>query len=156
VGLFKGVRELAKLTKDAQKLQREQRQQAGYEPGMRGAMKQMGGLVSEAGAQVKHLADQSGERPRILAEGIEGEGVILGHGTPVRGAAMFNLDIDLEVHLPGRPPYRVSNMYMVSSSAIIRQGTKLPLRVDRDDPAKIAIDWDKAASPPKHGEIRPA
>ena len=28
-------------------------------------------------------------------------------GTPARGASWFNLDIDLEVHVPGKAAYRV-------------------------------------------------
>ena len=32
----------------------------------------------------------------------------------------------------------------------------LPIKVDPDDPAKIAIDWDSAPTGPARGEVRPA
>lgn len=37
-----------------------------------------------------------------------------------------------------------------------RPGAELPLKVEREDPAKIAIDWDQIEKPADRGEIRPA
>jgi hypothetical protein len=78
------------------------------------------------------------------------------HGTPERGAQWFNMDIDLEVHVSGRRPYRVNNMYLVPAGATIGQGVTLPIKVDPNDPSKIAIDWDGAQRAPGRGEVRPA
>jgi hypothetical protein len=82
--------------------------------------------------------------------------VVVAHGTPERGAQWFNMDIDLEVHVSGRRPYRVNNMYLVPAGVTIGQGVTLPVKVDQDDPSKIAIDWDRAQRPPERGEVRPA
>ena len=155
MGLFKSIKDLSNLTKQAKELQRQQQEEAGYKPGMAGQFQQMGDLLGQANQQLADLTDQSGERAGILADGISGQGVIVGHGTPERGAQWFNLDIDMEVHISGRQPYRVNNQYLVPAGATIGQGVTLPIKVDPNDPAKIAIDWDSAQTAPQRGEVRP-
>jgi hypothetical protein len=153
--LFKSMKDLSGLTKQAKELQRQQQEEAGYKPGFRGQMQQMGDMLSQANEQLADITDSSGERAQILANGIPGQGVIVSHGTPERGAQWFNLDIDLEVHVSGRQPYRVNNMYMVPAGATLGQGVTLPIKVDPDDPSEIAIDWEGAQSAPARGEVRP-
>ena len=77
-------------------------------------------------------------------------------GTPERGAAWFNLMLDLEVHPRTREPYRIANEYLVPSAAHLEEGVELPVMIDPDDPAKLAIDWGNAPEGPALGEIRPA
>jgi hypothetical protein len=154
VGLFKSMKDLSSLTKEAKQLQRQQ-EEAGYKPGFGGQMQQMGDMISQANEQLADLTDSSGERAQILANGLPGQGVVVAHGTPERGAQWFNLDIDLEVHVSGRPPYRVNNQYMVPSGATLGEGVTLPIRVDPNDPSKIAIDWESAQRAPGRGEVRP-
>jgi putative oligomerization/nucleic acid binding protein len=154
LGLFKSMKDLSNLTKQAKELQRQQQEEAGYKPGFAGQMQQMGDMLSQANEQLADLTDSSGERAQILANGISGQGVIVAHGTPERGAQWFNLDIDMEIHVSGRQPYRVNNMYMVPTGATIGQGVTLPVKVDPNDPSKIAIDWDSAQRAPARGEVR--
>ena len=156
MGLFKGMKDLSNLTKQAKQLQRQQQEEAGYKPGFGGQMQQMGDMVGQANEMLSDITDSQGERAQILQNGIAGQGVIVAHGTPERGAQWFNMDIDLEVHVSGRQPYRVNNMYMVPAGATIGQGVTLPIKVDPNDPAKIAIDWDSAQRPPDRGEVRSA
>jgi hypothetical protein len=155
VGLFKSMKDLSSMTKQAKELQRQQQEEAGHKPGFRGQMQQMGDLIGQSNEMLADLTDQSGERAQILANGIPGQGVIVAHGTPERGAQWFNLDIDLEVHVSGRRPYRVNNMYMVPAGATLGQGVTLPIKVDPNDPSKIAIDWESAQGAPQRGEVRP-
>ncbi len=155
MGLFKSMKDLSSLTKEAKQLQRQQQQEAGYKPGFGGQMQQMGDMISQAKDQLGELSDSSSERSQILVNGISGQGVIVAHGTPERGAQLFNMDIDMEVHVSGRQPYRVNNQYMVPAGATIGQGVTLPIKVDPSDPAKIAIDWDSAQQAPARGEVRP-
>jgi hypothetical protein len=150
------MKDLTSLTKQAKDLQRQQQQDAGYKPGFRGQMQQMGDMLSQANEQLADITDSSGERAQILANGLQGQGVVMAHGTPERGAQWFNMDIDLEVHVSGRRPYRVNNMYMVPAGATIGQGVTLPIRVDPDEPSKVAIDWERAQRAPARGEVRPA
>lgn len=154
MGLFKSMKDLSGLTKQAKDLQRQQQQEAGYKPGFRGQMQQMGDMISQANEQLADLSGASGEREQILATGVPGQGVVMAHGTPERGAQWFNMDIDLEVHVSGRRPYRVNNMYMVPAGATIGQGVTLPIKVDPNDPSKIAIDWDSTQRAPARGEVR--
>jgi hypothetical protein len=155
MGLFKSMKDLGNLTKEAKKLQDQQQRDAGFEPGMKGQFQQMGSMISQANEQVAELTGQSGDRDRILAEGLPGQGVIVAHGALERGATWFNLDIDLEVHVSGHQAYRVNKQYMVPASATLGTGVTLPIKVDPNDPAKIAIDWDSAEKPAAAGEIRP-
>lgn len=156
MGLFKGMKDMATMAKQGKQLQEQQQQQAGYKPGLSGQMAQMGDMLEQGTKQLGEIVDQQGDQSRLMTEGIAAQGVIVAMGTPARGAMNYNLDIDLEVHVPGREPYRVANEYMVPGAAQIGQGVTLPIRVDPNDPSKVAIDWNQAASAPARGEIRPA
>jgi hypothetical protein len=156
VGLFKSMKDLADVTKSAKELQNQQLKEGGYKPGLGGQMAQMGDMLGNANEQLKELADQSGEKSGLLATGIAAEGVIISHGVPERGAQWFNLDIDMEVHVPGRAAYQVNNQYMVPAGATLGPGVKLPVKVDANDQSKIAIDWQAAEKAPERGEVRPA
>ncbi len=76
-------------------------------------------------------------------------------GTPERGAAWFNLMLDLEVHPRTGEAYRIANEYLVPAGANLEQGVELPVMIDPDDRAKLAIDWGNAPQGPALGEIRP-
>jgi hypothetical protein len=149
------MKDLASLTKQGKQLQEQQQKDAGYKPGLGGQMEQMGDMLGQANEQLKELTDQGSDTNRILAEGIAGTATIIGMGTPARGAQKFNLDLDLEVHVSGRAPYRVANQYIVPASAPLGQGVTLPVKVDPNDSAKIAIDWDNVDTGPARGEVRP-
>ena len=156
MGLFKSMKDLADVTKTAKQMQDQQQRDAGYKPGLGGSMAQMGDMLGQANEQLKELSGESGDRDRLLADGIAGEGVIISHGVPARGAQWFNMDIDMEIHVPGRAAYQINNQYMVPNGATLGPGVKLPIRVDPEDQTKIAIDWDGAGSAPARGEVRPA
>jgi hypothetical protein len=155
VGLFKSMKDLSGLTKQAKQLQRQQQQEAGYKPGFGGQMQQMGDMLSQANEQLSELTGNQGERGMILAEGIDGVATIVAMGTPARGAQWFNLDLDLEVSVSGRQAYRVANSYLVPAAATLGPGVSLPVKVDQNDSSKIAIDWDSAPQGPAQGEVRP-
>jgi hypothetical protein len=148
MGMFK---DMFKLTKQANELKK-----SSGTPGMREMLKQAPGQLQQATEQVKQIQDAQAGAPGLLRDGDPGRGIVRAMGTPARAAQWFNLDIDLEVHVGGRKPYRVMNQYMVPQSAQLGPGVELPIKVDRSDPAKIAIDWDARGDAPRHGEIRPA
>lgn len=154
MGLFKSMKDLASVTKQAKEMQEQKQREAGYKPGLGGSMAQMGDALEQANEQLAELTRKGGERERILAEGISGQGVIVGHGTPARGAQWFNLNIDMEIHVSGRRPYRVTNEYLVPATATLGPGVTLPVKVDPNDPAKVAIDWESAPRPAPEGEVR--
>ena len=156
MGLFKSMKDMAEITKQGKQMQEQQQREAGYKPGMGGSMAQMGDMLGQANEQLKELSGVSGDRDRLLAEGIDGEGVIVGHGVAARGAQWFNMDIDMEIHVPGRKTYQINNEYMVPNGATLGPGVRLPVKVDPEDETKIAIDWDSAGRAPARGEVRPA
>lgn len=61
MGLFKSMKDMAGVTKQAKQLQREQQQKAGHEPGMGGTIRQMGDMMSQAKEQ---LAEQMPSAPK--------------------------------------------------------------------------------------------
>ena len=113
MGLFKGMKDLAGLTKQAKQLQEQQQEQAGYKPGMAVRSSRWATCSGRRTSSSADLTAQQCGTDGLLSTGIAGEGVIVGHGVPARGAQWFNLDIDMEIHVPGRAAYRVNNQYMV-------------------------------------------
>jgi hypothetical protein len=140
MGMFK---DLFKLTREAKELKRNT-----PTPGM-------GEMVGQMREAVESINAQQADSGRVLAEGTPATAIIRDLGTPERGAAWFNLMLDLEVRPTIGRPYRIANEYLVPSSAQLEPGVELPVRVDANDPAKIAIDWGNAPEGPPLGEIRP-
>jgi hypothetical protein len=140
MGMFK---DMFKLTREAQELKKNT------------PMPSMGETVKQARSQLEALNEQQAGQNQTLAEGIPGKAIIQGMGTPERGAAWFNLQLDLEVHPTTRDPYRVAIETLVPQAANLVPGAELPVRIDANDPAKIAIDWDNVDQGPQLGQIRP-
>ena len=82
MGLFKSMKDMAEVTKSAKQMREQQQRDAGYKPGLGGSMAQMGDMLGQANEQLKEMTGDQGERDRLLAEGIDGQGVIVGMGTP--------------------------------------------------------------------------
>jgi hypothetical protein len=140
MGMFK---DLFKLTREAKELKRNT------------PTPSMGEMVGQMRETVESINAQQADSGRVLAEGTPATAIIRDLGTPERGAAWFNLMLDLEVRPTIGRPYRIANEYLVPASAQLEEGVELPVRVDANDPAKIAIDWDNAPEGPSLGEIRP-
>lgn len=140
MGMFK---DMFKLTREAQQLKKNT------------PTPSMGEMVSQMSDQLEALNEQQAGQQQVLGEGIPGKAIIRGMGTPERGAAWFNLQLDLEVHPSTRDPYRVAIETLVPQAAELGIGVELPVRIDSNDPAKIAVDWDNANQGPQLGQIRP-
>lgn len=84
-----------------------------------------------------------------------GQAVIVAMGPPARNPLRFNLDLDLEVHVDGPEPYQIANQYLVPAVAPLGPGVVLPVRADRNNQTKIAIEWAKVAEGPTPGQARP-
>lgn len=93
-----------------------------------------------------------GSAAELIARGIPGEariadtfdvGVTAPNGDPVTG---FVLDVTVS---DGRPPYQVRLGHRVPSTLGFkpRKGQTVPVKVDRDDPQQVAIDWALAMMP---------
>jgi hypothetical protein len=137
------IKDLFKLTREAKELKRNT------------PTPSMGEMVGQMRETVENINAQQADSSRVLAEGTPATAIIRDLGTPERGAAWFNLMLDLEVRPAIGRPYRVANEYLVPASARLEPGVELPVRVDAGDPAKIAIDWGNAPQGPALGEIRP-
>ena len=79
---------------------------------------------------------------KILRKGMPGKATIVEMGALERGGTSFNLPMTLQVHVEGRTPYEVEDQWMVKAKDTIGLSGWIPVRVDRDDPQRVAIDWD--------------
>ena len=108
MGLFKSMKDLSSLTKEAKQLQRQQQEEAGYKPGFGGQMQQMGDMISRRTSSSPtsrtHPGSVADPRQRASRPGDRG-----GARDARARRSGFNIDIDLEVHVSGRRTYRVNN-----------------------------------------------
>ncbi len=131
MGLF---RELLQLRRNGKELQR-----------LAGVKSGIGGLrdaVSQANEILSGLEVQSAENHRLLTEGIVATGIV----TALRdtGASIGEhpqVELDLRITIPGRPPYPVTYRRVVNrlEAPAFRPGSSRPVRVDPADPAKLLV-----------------
>jgi hypothetical protein len=81
---------------------------------------------------------------KILKKGTPGTATIVAMSMPEAGASTQNIAMTLQVRVEGMNPYEVEDQWMVNRKHTIGFGVELPVKVDRDNPQKVAIDWDAA------------
>ena len=140
MGMFKDLRGLIRSSRELQKSF---------------PMPDLGESIRQMRETVDGFTAQQQDQSRLLAEGIPGTAIVREMGTPERGATWFNLMLDLEVHPRTREPYRVANEYLVPAAVHLEPGVELPVRIDPNDRAKLAIDWGNAPRGPDLGQVRP-
>ena len=137
------MRDLFKLTRESQKLRKNT------------PTPSMGEMLGQAREAVESLNAQQEGSAELLSAGLPGTAIVRELGTPARGAAWFNLTLDLEVHPRTGRPYRLANEFLVPADARLAPGVELPVRIDPEDQAKVAIDWESVPRGPSLGEVRP-
>ena len=89
---------------------------------------------------------------RVLKHGTPGRATIVAASVPARGASMFNMAMTLQVFVEGRSPYEVEGQWMVKASDTEALSGSIPVKVDPDEPDKVAIDWDTSARGARRGD----
>ena len=86
---------------------------------------------------------------RILKNGIAGTAEVLHLAYQFGQSSLSNRQLALRVEVPGMDPYEVEGQWMVRGKYVddLRRGSQIPVKVDADDPSKVAIDWDRLAHP---------
>ena len=105
------------------------------------------GLVI-GGSMARSRADAA---DRIDAAGLPGQATVT--GLTQTGMSLNDnpqMEMNLSVSLPGMQPYEASRKEFVPLMLLpqVQVGSVLPVHVDRDDPAKVIIDWDAPAPAP--------
>ena len=119
MGLFKGMKDLKALG-----------DHHGGMPSMKSAFK-----------DIAAVADDRGER-EILKNGTPAKAVAKGFTQPVPGDR-FAMQIPLEIHPPGGEPYEVNYVFTAARmKAAITVGMEIPVKVDPNDPQRVAVQWD--------------
>jgi hypothetical protein len=79
---------------------------------------------------------------KVLRNGVPGRATIVEMGALDRGGTSFNLPMTLQVHVDGMTPYEVEDQWMVKARDTVGLSGWIPVRVDRERPERVAIDWD--------------
>src|SRR4051812_17879701 len=119
----------------------------GFLKGMRdlkGVSDHHGGMpsVRQSFKDIGAAVDDRGER-EIMKKGTPAKAVAKGFAEPVPGDR-FAMQILLEVHPPGGgAPYEVKYVFPTTRmKAAITVGMEIPVKVDPEDPQRIAVQWD--------------
>lgn len=147
MGLFKDLRALRKQS-------RQMQQDAGMGTGLLGLVKATPGLVAQATETLHDVQEGQAEGARLLAEGRPGTARLVAvrdTGTTIGTGAQDNpvAELDLDVRLDGRDPYRATVTQLIPRLAVGRlvPGSELPVKVDRNDPQKLVVDWEAPVEP---------
>ena len=81
---------------------------------------------------------------KVLKKGMPGRATIVEMSMPQPGASSQNIAMTLQVHVEGITPYEVEDQWMVSRKDTLGFGMSLPVKVDKKDNNKVAIDWESA------------
>jgi len=85
--------------------------------------------------------DDRGER-EILQTGITAMGVVRGFPNVIPGDR-FAMTIPIEVHPPEGLPYTIDYVFpTVRMQAALSAGMEVPIKISKDDPQRIAVQWD--------------
>lgn len=86
------------------------------------------------------------EHLEVLATGLPASGQVLkldktGRAEGTRLYPVLELQLELEVNLPGRPPYTVQTRQLVDEIrvAMVQPGSQVDLRVDAKDPQRVVV-----------------
>jgi hypothetical protein len=92
-------------------------------------------------AQIQHA------RARFRATGVDGTATLeSAQVTALEVADNKVFQVTMTVQLPGRDPYQVAHMALIPErhAPAMVAGATLPVKVDRDDPSTVMLDWDRA------------
>lgn len=139
---FNGGSDWAAQAQAAQQLAAEEFRRAGYTDGSLPTMANAAQLGAQMQADHDVLNAYGQEINRIFQIGETGSGVITASvdtGERTAGQAWFQIEV--EVTLPGRDPYRVSKREMVPDMGLANYavGSTHEVRVDPADPQKICL-----------------
>lgn len=84
---------------------------------------------------------------RTLRDGVDATAVVTFVADGGRASQFRQLVyLELEVTVGGRPPYavRTGEYLTAASSGTVRPGAALTVKVDRDDPQRVAVDWERS------------
>ncbi len=85
--------------------------------------------------------DDRGER-EILQTGITAKGIVRGFPNTVIGDR-FAMTIPIEVLPPEGLPYTIDYVFPTTRmQAALTAGMEVPIKISKDDPQKIAVQWD--------------
>ena len=110
---------------------------------LKGLSDHHGGMPSMKSAfkDIAAVADDRGER-EILKTGTPAKAVAKGFTEPVPGDR-FAMQIPLEVHPPSGEPYQINYVFTAARmKAGITAGMEIPIKIDPEDPQRIAVQWD--------------
>ena len=94
------------------------------------------------------------EQHNLTGKANDGDSYVWEEAIEAFGKSKYELE--LEVTVPGREPYRVRDSFKVPAKAertgltraSLSRGLELPVRVDPSDQSRVEVDWDRFAASP--------
>ena len=132
MGLFKNLRDLSKAGKEIRKQQ--------YGDTSSWTMLKQG--VAQAKDVVSELAADQAKTQELMTSGIVGQATIQGCvdvGVVVNGMPL--IEMDLQVEVPDRDPYKVTHRQVMPHSSLgtLQVGATVPVHVDPQDPDSLVV-----------------
>ena len=131
MGFFKDLNQLSKTSKDLQK-------QSGIPTGLAG----MKHAMSQANQVLGDLQRSGADAQRLLATGVVATGIV----GAIRDTGMTvndhpQVELDLQVTIPGQPAYPVTHRQVISRLHLgnYQPGMPVPLRVDPMDANQVLV-----------------
>ncbi len=86
---------------------------------------------------------------RPIEDGIEGTALVHSRTRPPHPTPKYigGAKLNLVVQLPGREPYKVRLKCSAPGDKYPQPGEVVPVVVDRRDPERVRVDWDRMLSP---------
>jgi hypothetical protein len=110
---------------------------------IRQASAERGGMpsIGDSFRDIGKLFDDRGER-EILKTGVAAKAVVRGFAEQVPGDR-FAMRIPLEIHPPQGDPYTINYVFpSVRMQAAMSAGMEVPVKIDPNDPQRVAVQWD--------------
>jgi hypothetical protein len=110
---------------------------------MKATAAEHGGMpnLRDSYTDMSQIFDDRGER-EFLKSGITAMGIVRGFVTPIPGDR-FAMSVPIEVHPPEGAPYTIDYVFpTVRMQTAIAAGMEVPIKISKDDPTKIAGQWD--------------
>lgn len=132
MGMFKDMRDLSKTGKEMQK----------EKFGTSNPFSIMKQGVSQAKDMVGQVQADQAKAQKLMTSGVVGQATIVAMrdtGTMVNN--MPQIEMDLQVQVPGKDPYPVTHRQVMAHSSLgmMQPGSTLPVHVDADDPNSLMI-----------------
>jgi len=99
------------------------------------------------------MMNRARREKQLRAEGVDGKAKLLNSWIIGKSGGELEsielLEYELEVFVPGKPPYKIKHRQLTPFSVFTRlsKGMEIPVKVHPKKPKRILLDWEQSATP---------